>query len=723
MSAYTSDENIDNLHPKVTPDPADIIPFGDVSDNDGTGARAKGSPFSDFVTAVKAYLTASLGGFVETVTGLATDNTDPANPVVKIAVDPTTISGDGTPGSPLSALGGGGPSSGGGGGTKLAIDTTQVSVPASSTVDLYTVPIPAGTLGTNNAIKFKIALSSISGSANTIAIDFKYGATTLGTLTIDASKIITNQGGYLEGMIVANTSTGSQKGQFNIFFGDDTQASAIPQMTIYGSSIENSTVLKNLIITATTGSGDSITAEYIVVEAISSINDGIIKQYTAAEDLVAGAPVGISNLVASSVARAMRNAASNTVAPTFQGTYEMCEIDTDTVAIVYKETANTYKAVVATINRGNLDNPLSFGIPVTITTVGGTSIDICKLDTNSFAVAYFETTSSTSMKVVIGTVISSAISLGTPSVVASTAGALNGITICQLDVNKGLVFGTQNVTSGKVVAFSASGNAVSGTGTVVNADSNLFHPNPSACSIGPSKFVIACNGYVQVGTFSVLAVSLGSAVQYQATYTTSSMTGIVSPANDSFVIQYVSGSNNHLIAATSPATTPTFGAIQGTTGTTQSPALYVRSATEVVSYIQNINVITMFSFTLTGNTLSTKSPIIQILDVHVSSIVTRNMIVNGLPYFAILSLLVNTEEHFIEGMANAYIGFAQQTVSRGATVRVLVKGVDSNQSGLIPGSLYSIDNTGLSFMSTGIAINSINDVNYVKAISSTEVLV
>ncbi len=47
------------------------------------------------------------GGSVISVIGLNTDNTDPANPVVKISVDGVTITGAGTPGSPLVATGSG----------------------------------------------------------------------------------------------------------------------------------------------------------------------------------------------------------------------------------------------------------------------------------------------------------------------------------------------------------------------------------------------------------------------------------------------------------------------------------------------------------------------------------------------------------------------------------------------------------------------------------------
>jgi hypothetical protein len=49
------------------------------------------------------------GTLVDSVTGLNTDNTDPQNPIVKISVDGTTITGEGTPASPLSAVSSGGP--------------------------------------------------------------------------------------------------------------------------------------------------------------------------------------------------------------------------------------------------------------------------------------------------------------------------------------------------------------------------------------------------------------------------------------------------------------------------------------------------------------------------------------------------------------------------------------------------------------------------------------
>ena len=47
------------------------------------------------------------GGSVNSVTGLNTDNTDSANPIIKIAVDNSTITGTGTVADPLVSVGGG----------------------------------------------------------------------------------------------------------------------------------------------------------------------------------------------------------------------------------------------------------------------------------------------------------------------------------------------------------------------------------------------------------------------------------------------------------------------------------------------------------------------------------------------------------------------------------------------------------------------------------------
>lgn len=61
------------------------------------------SLFQDNVDAALKKVNQSIQQRVESVTGLATDNTDPQNPVIEIAVDGVTVTGEGTEDSPLVA--------------------------------------------------------------------------------------------------------------------------------------------------------------------------------------------------------------------------------------------------------------------------------------------------------------------------------------------------------------------------------------------------------------------------------------------------------------------------------------------------------------------------------------------------------------------------------------------------------------------------------------------
>ncbi len=83
------------------------------------------------------------GAGVQSVTGLNTDNTDPANPVVEIAVDGVTITGDGTAGSPLVSAGGG--------------------VPTSRTISTTSPLTGGGDLSANRTIAIPQATSLVSG--------------------------------------------------------------------------------------------------------------------------------------------------------------------------------------------------------------------------------------------------------------------------------------------------------------------------------------------------------------------------------------------------------------------------------------------------------------------------------------------------------------------------------------------------------------------------------
>lgn len=64
---------------------------------------AQDDTVAEALDGIVAYFCTEISGLVQSVTGLNTDNTDPQNPIVKISVDGTTITGLGTPASPLVA--------------------------------------------------------------------------------------------------------------------------------------------------------------------------------------------------------------------------------------------------------------------------------------------------------------------------------------------------------------------------------------------------------------------------------------------------------------------------------------------------------------------------------------------------------------------------------------------------------------------------------------------
>lgn len=172
-------------------------------------------------------------------------------------------------------------------GTKIAIDTTQVSESGTNETIFYTVNIPGGTLGTNNAIRFKVLISTMTISNSPdglITIRMKYGATTIATVTADIGTIASTQtfgGVWIEGMIIANNADDAQKGYVAIIGGDGVMTDGVVTMVDYGTAAIDSSSDEDLVITAQCLEvGDAITAEAIVVEKISSGDEGIASGFT-----------------------------------------------------------------------------------------------------------------------------------------------------------------------------------------------------------------------------------------------------------------------------------------------------------------------------------------------------------------------------------------------------------------------------------------------------------
>lgn len=114
------------------------------------------------------YWAPDTGGGVQSVTGLNTDNADPLNPVVQISVDGVTVTGDGTPGNPLTSTGGSG------------ADTRIYDIPATVTVNTTLRSVFIGLLGGGDTgVTEPIASSPFYENVVVKRIDFYVGSNTV----------------------------------------------------------------------------------------------------------------------------------------------------------------------------------------------------------------------------------------------------------------------------------------------------------------------------------------------------------------------------------------------------------------------------------------------------------------------------------------------------------------------------------------------------------------
>lgn len=171
--------------------------------------------------------------------------------------------------------------SGGGGGTKILIDTDEVTNTGDTDENtIFSVSIPAYTLGNNNAFRFKIF--GIQNTVTTASATFrmKYGGTTIGTL------IATGNGNdrnfVIKGIVIADNANNAQKGNFEyseLEEGQDVGFTLGGIQMPSGSAAVDSTLDQTLEITVEFDDAScSNTGQAIIVEKISGIELTLSKQ-------------------------------------------------------------------------------------------------------------------------------------------------------------------------------------------------------------------------------------------------------------------------------------------------------------------------------------------------------------------------------------------------------------------------------------------------------------
>lgn len=161
-----------------------------------------------------------------------------------------------------------------GGGTKIAIDTTHVATSFGVESTLYSVPIPANLLSTNNAIKYKVLISTAGfQNGDTFTVRAKYGGQTLNSHIIATNNYKTATYAItMEGVIVANADTQKQNAMSSLSIGNTGPTVGNGDGNNYGTGTVDSTIIQNLEISVETSgiSASNMTADGIIVEQITT---------------------------------------------------------------------------------------------------------------------------------------------------------------------------------------------------------------------------------------------------------------------------------------------------------------------------------------------------------------------------------------------------------------------------------------------------------------------
>lgn len=451
---------------------------------------------------------------------------------------------------------------------------------------------------------------------------------------------------------------------------------------------------------------------------------------TANEDLTAGQTVGISNFVTGDkIARAGRFNQAITMGITDDITLRypnlMCPIGGDKFAFLSMQNSDDGLYVtVGDVDTDTLTTTLGTAVAVTNDIFSdGNAFCICKLDTDKFIVLYREDASTTIIKYRIGTVSGTTITLGAAATFTTGASQVDSIASTYLSTDKAVMFyGCATPTDSAVITFTTTGTATNVVGTPASVGTTLDN-NLSKISIKKTDtdtFILAsASGYAQVGTcIGTTNSTIGSEVQFSATASSVSFGIYISVLTSSLVvISYeTSSSIPEYIAGTIAGTTPTFGT--PFTGGQYDLPIYGDSTTSFLTQ-QMTGSGQVRRYTISGTTITLDKIVILGMNNDLNFIAMDNS------YYVLVGAGGSTTFAInVQGMSNSFLGIAQATVAKGATVSVLYSGEDANQTGLVAGGVYEPNGTGgLTLLSSSSTTFTSGKSPQIKAINSTTVII
>lgn len=451
---------------------------------------------------------------------------------------------------------------------------------------------------------------------------------------------------------------------------------------------------------------------------------------TANEDLTAGQTVGVSNFVTGDkVARAARFSQTIAQGVSQSNNFDQynpnanCTIGGDKFAYLTADASDDLYVTAVSVDADTLTTTLGTAVLVTndFDSSTGVAASICKLDTDKFMVLYMEVASATLIKYRIGTVSGTTITLGAAATFATGASQVDSLTSTYLSTDKAVMFyGCATPTDSAVITFTTTGTATNVVGTPAAVGTTLDNNigKPRIIKIATDTFIFSTSSaYAQVGTCvggttstigteANIGIAMNGTIGFNTCLIDTGL--VVFQGNDgSQIAEYA--------ACTISGTTITVGAVF--VGTQYLTGLYADSTTSFISQTMQ-GTVGVKRYTISGTTISLDKTVILGIDQY-QNIITME---NG--YYAMMKqggtdLVIN-----VQGMANSFLGIAQATVAKGATVSVLYSGEDANQTNLAEGGVYEPDGLG------GLSLINSNSTNFtagkspqMKAINSTTVII
>lgn len=134
---------------------------------------------------------------------------------------------------------------------------TRVDVKNTTTeTTVLTYSVPGGTLGTDGALRVTIQARIVHTIAGTLTIRFKYGATTLLTITVPEGVAVADKSSDIGFLLTANGATNAQRVSGRVDM-QDAANSVRSRWNQEGTATEDSTAAKTLAVTVQWGAASN----------------------------------------------------------------------------------------------------------------------------------------------------------------------------------------------------------------------------------------------------------------------------------------------------------------------------------------------------------------------------------------------------------------------------------------------------------------------------------